>query len=46
MAAELPYDPAMPVTPAAHATEQYATTTGNLTARMAIHSYGTNPQGW
>jgi SAM-dependent methyltransferase len=28
------------------AIHQYATTTGNLTARMAIHAYGTNPQTW
>ncbi|MDW3845012.1 class I SAM-dependent methyltransferase [Micromonospora sp. BRA006-A] len=33
-------------TASARATSQYATTTGNLTARMALHSYGTNPQGW
>ncbi|SNY49159.1 Methyltransferase domain-containing protein [Paractinoplanes atraurantiacus] len=26
--------------------QQYAETTGNLTARIAIHAYGTNPQGW
>ncbi|MDX5456788.1 hypothetical protein ACGFI5_05455 [Micromonospora tulbaghiae] len=25
---------------------QYAATTGNLTARIALHSYGTNPQSW
>ncbi|MFE2614581.1 class I SAM-dependent methyltransferase [Micromonospora chalcea] len=25
---------------------QYATTTGNLSARIALHSYGTNPQSW
>ncbi|MEU9511955.1 class I SAM-dependent methyltransferase [Micromonospora sp. NPDC048169] len=34
------------VTASARATSQYATTTGNLTARMALHSYGTNPHGW
>jgi hypothetical protein len=28
------------------AISQYAATTGNLTARIAIHAYGTNPQGW
>jgi ubiquinone/menaquinone biosynthesis C-methylase UbiE len=33
-------------TPSAHATSQYATTTHNLTARIAIHRYGTNPQDW
>ena len=33
-------------TPSAHAISQYATTTGNLTARIALHAYGTNPQGW
>jgi SAM-dependent methyltransferase len=32
--------------PAQHAVDQYATTTGNLTARIALHSYGTNPQSW
>ncbi|MEV0004174.1 class I SAM-dependent methyltransferase [Micromonospora sp. NPDC050980] len=36
----------MTATPSARATSQYATTTGNLTARMALHAYGTNPQGW
>jgi SAM-dependent methyltransferase len=40
------YDPAMKPTPAAHAVSQYATTTGNLTARIALHTYGTNPQDW
>jgi SAM-dependent methyltransferase len=33
-------------TPSAHAISQYATTTGNLTARIALHTYGTNPQDW
>lgn len=33
-------------TPSAHARSQYATTTGNLTARIALHAYGTNPQDW
>ncbi|MFI7304223.1 class I SAM-dependent methyltransferase [Micromonospora aurantiaca] len=33
-------------TASARATSQYATTTGNLTARMALHAYGTNPQSW
>jgi ubiquinone/menaquinone biosynthesis C-methylase UbiE len=33
-------------TPSAHATSQYAATTANLTARMAIHAYGTNGQDW
>ncbi|QLQ38597.1 class I SAM-dependent methyltransferase [Micromonospora robiginosa] len=36
----------MTATPSARAVSQYATTTGNLTARMALHAYGTNPQGW
>lgn len=36
----------MTTTPSARAVSQYATTTGNLTARIALHSYGTNPQGW
>ncbi|XVV09418.1 class I SAM-dependent methyltransferase [Actinoplanes sp. CA-131856] len=26
--------------------QQYAGTTENLTARIAIHAYGSNPQGW
>lgn len=30
----------------AHARSQYSTTTGNLTARMALHHYGTNPESW
>ncbi len=33
-------------TASARATSQYATTTGNLTARIALHAYGTNPQSW
>ncbi|MEU4238452.1 methyltransferase domain-containing protein [Actinoplanes sp. NPDC026619] len=32
--------------PSAHAVRQYASSTGRLTARMAIHAYGTNPQDW
>lgn len=36
----------MTPTPSVHAVSQYATTTGNLTARMALHAYGTNPQDW
>lgn len=32
--------------PSAHARSQYSTTTGNLTARMALHGYGTNPESW
>ncbi|WBB73656.1 class I SAM-dependent methyltransferase [Micromonospora sp. WMMD1128] len=36
----------MTATPSARAVAQYATTTGNLTARMALHAHGTNPQGW
>ncbi|MCZ7440605.1 class I SAM-dependent methyltransferase [Micromonospora sp. WMMC241] len=36
----------MTATPSARAVSQYATTTGNLTARIALHAYGTNPQGW
>jgi SAM-dependent methyltransferase len=30
----------------AHARSQYSTTTSNLTARIALHSYGTNPESW
>lgn len=33
-------------TPSAHAISQYATTTGNLTARIALHAHSTNPQDW
>ncbi|WP_433290805.1 class I SAM-dependent methyltransferase [Actinoplanes sp. CA-030573] len=36
----------MTSTPSARAVQQYAGTTGNLTARIALHSYGTNPQDW
>ncbi|WP_089154803.1 class I SAM-dependent methyltransferase [Micromonospora sp. NBS 11-29] len=36
----------MTATPSARAAAQYATTTGNLTARIALHAYGTNPQDW
>lgn len=36
----------MTLTPSARAVRQYATTTGNLEARIAIHAYGTNPQDW
>ncbi|HVX44651.1 MAG TPA: class I SAM-dependent methyltransferase, partial [Mycobacteriales bacterium] len=31
--------------PSAHAISQYATT-GNLSARIAVHAFGTNPQDW
>ncbi|MFC4068544.1 class I SAM-dependent methyltransferase [Actinoplanes subglobosus] len=30
----------------ARAVQQYGATTGNLTARMALHAYNTNPQDW
>lgn len=40
------YAPAMTPTPSAHAISQYAATTGNLAARIALHAYGTNPQDW
>lgn len=33
-------------TPSARAVSQYASTAGNLTARMAVHEFGTNPQDW
>jgi ubiquinone/menaquinone biosynthesis C-methylase UbiE len=36
----------MTPTPSARAVSQYATTTGNLTARIALHAYGTNPLDW
>ena len=36
----------MSPTPSARAISQYTTTTANLTARMALHAYGTNPQDW
>ncbi|MBY8874546.1 methyltransferase domain-containing protein [Micromonospora sp. PLK6-60] len=32
--------------PSARAVRQYAAGTGNLTARIALHAYGTNPQDW
>jgi SAM-dependent methyltransferase len=32
--------------PSARAATQYSQSTGKLTARMAIHAYGTNPQSW
>jgi SAM-dependent methyltransferase len=32
--------------PSAHAVGQYAATTANLSARIAAHEYGTNPQSW
>jgi SAM-dependent methyltransferase len=33
----------MPSTPSAHAISQYATTSDRLAARIAVHSYSTNP---
>ncbi|WP_327000055.1 class I SAM-dependent methyltransferase [Dactylosporangium sp. NBC_01737] len=36
----------MPARFRAHAVSQYTTTTANLTARIALHGYGTNPQDW
>lgn len=36
----------MSTTPSDHAIRQYATTADNLTARMALHAYGTNPLDW
>nr|WP_042185088.1 class I SAM-dependent methyltransferase [Kibdelosporangium sp. MJ126-NF4] len=36
----------MTPTPSDHAVNQYASTTNNLTARIALHAYGTNPQDW
>jgi len=36
----------MTTNPSARAVQQYAATTGNLTARIALHAYGTNPQDW
>jgi SAM-dependent methyltransferase len=33
-------------TPSSIATSQYHTTTSNLTSRMAIHAYSTNPTPW
>jgi SAM-dependent methyltransferase len=32
--------------PSAHAVSQYAETTKNLVARIAVHAYNTNPQDW
>jgi SAM-dependent methyltransferase len=32
--------------PSAHAVSQYADTTANLAARIALHAYSTNPQDW
>ncbi|TDU87536.1 methyltransferase family protein [Kribbella voronezhensis] len=32
--------------PSAHAASQYAETTENLAARIALHAYSTNPQDW
>ncbi|GAA1406309.1 hypothetical protein GCM10009662_38060 [Catellatospora coxensis] len=40
------YDASMTSTPSTHALRQYATTTDNLTSRIAVHAYGTNPQSW
>lgn len=37
---------AMSATPSNHAARQYLTTTDSLTARIAVHAYGTNPVGW
>lgn len=36
----------MTSTPSARAVSQYATTTDNLTARIALHAYGTNRLDW
>lgn len=36
----------MTSTPSGHAISQYASTSSNLTARIALHAYGTNPQSW
>lgn len=36
----------MTPTPSVHAVSQYANTIDNLTARIALHAYGTNPQDW
>jgi SAM-dependent methyltransferase len=35
-----------PPAPSAHAARQYASTTANLDARIAIHAHTTNPQDW
>jgi SAM-dependent methyltransferase len=32
--------------PSERAVRQYSSTASNLTARMALHAYGTNPQSW
>jgi ubiquinone/menaquinone biosynthesis C-methylase UbiE len=32
--------------PSTHATNQYATSTSNLTTRISIYKYSTNPQSW
>ncbi|GIE80534.1 hypothetical protein Aph02nite_64840 [Actinoplanes philippinensis] len=40
------YAPAVTVSPSARAVQQYATTAANLTARMALHTYRTNPEDW
>lgn len=34
------------IPPSAHAIDQYGSTIDNLSARMALHAYGTNPQDW
>jgi SAM-dependent methyltransferase len=44
-AAERFYDAGM-TTPGAHAVAQYASTDGNLSARIAIYDHRTNPQDW
>ena len=36
----------MPPTPSDHAISQYANTIDNLTTRIALHAYSTNPQDW
>lgn len=36
----------MTTTPSRHAVRQYAATTDNLAARIALHAYGTNPVDW
>ena len=40
------YPRAMNSTPSKHAVGQYSTTTANLSTRMAIHEFRTNPQDW
>jgi hypothetical protein len=32
--------------PSERAADQYSQTTGNLTGRIAIHTWNTNPQSW